>query len=226
MENILLTRNDEIRICDFGQAERRRDIKASSVRKGKAKYMSPEVYNCESYDGFKADVWSLGIVLWGMLTGGLLYRIASTTDKRYQLLTKGQEGIKLLLEMDGVHDVSPLLIHLLSNMLAIDPEKRYLTEDVLAHPWLGLTSQAEKPTSSSSSPVVLENKTIPPSTPSPAPSPARPARDIFLAALSPKAKPSPSIASRFSFSSVGLLRKAKSWNAEKSERSNRKSSAS
>jgi len=138
LENILITKKDELRICDFGQAERGRYIEPSDsdVRKGKAKYMAPEVYNSQHYDGFKADVWSLGVCIWGMVTGGLLYRVASIEDYRYKTLTKGRKGIARLLHSDGVFDVPPLLIHLLSKMLVVDVNKRYLIQDVLAHPWL------------------------------------------------------------------------------------------
>jgi len=138
LENILVTKKDELRLCDFGQAEATRFISPSDtdIRKGKAKYMCPEVFNAQAYDGFKADIWSLGICLWGMVTGGLIYRTASVDDCRFQLLTKGKKGILRLLHLDGVDDVPPLLVHLLSKMLKIDAGKRYLIEDVLAHPWL------------------------------------------------------------------------------------------
>lgn len=111
-------------------------VKDSGLRRGKLKYMSPEVYQVVRYDGFKADVWSLGVVLWGMITGGLIYRKPILSDSRFTLLTKGQEGLKELLQLDEVSDVSPSLLHLLSKMLDVNSETRYLIHDVLAHPWV------------------------------------------------------------------------------------------
>jgi len=180
--------------------------------------MSPEIYSCLDCDGFKADVWSLGVSLWGMITGGLIYDIASPSDKRFRILAKGEEGIRLLLQHDGVHDVPPLLVHLLSKMLEIDPRKRYLTSDILAHPWLGLNSQVKKPAQSSTS-ALLESK----SSPLPVTSPLRLPREMALLALSPKKKVavSPSISWTFSFASTELLQRAKSLTVEKMEKAQR-----
>jgi len=144
LENVLVTKTDELRICDFGQAERKRTIQDTDLRRGKPKYMSPEVYQLEKYDGFKADVWSLGVVLWGMTTGGLIYKKPSYADQRFLLLTKGQDGLQRLLQLDEIDDTPPPLIHLLSKMLEVNAENRYLIEDVLAHPWLNLNAESSK----------------------------------------------------------------------------------
>jgi len=133
MENVLITKADELRICDFGQAEQKRYCKGF---KGKTKYVAPEVYAGEEFDGFKADVWSVGIVLWAMLTGGLVYRHPCLKDSRFQLLTLGKPGILKLLEVDQVWDVPDIIIDLLSKMLNVDPTQRPLIEDVLSHPWV------------------------------------------------------------------------------------------
>jgi serine/threonine protein kinase len=146
LENILLTSTDEIRICDFGQAERKRTIHDTSLRRGKPKYMSPEVYQVQKYDGYKADVWSLGVVLWGMVTGGLIYRKPSMTDHRFVTLSKGREGLTKLLQLDEISDVCGSLLDLLVHMLDLNPETRYSADDVLAHPWLKLKQgTAEEP---------------------------------------------------------------------------------
>jgi len=94
------------------------------------------VRGSEEYDGFKADVWSAGIVLWAMLTGGLVYRVAGAKDPRFELLALGRSGIEKLLEQDEVTDLPEMVVDLLSKMLAVDVNKRYLIEDVLAHPWI------------------------------------------------------------------------------------------
>jgi len=106
--------------------------------------MSPEVYQLEKYDGFKADVWSLGVVLWGMTTGGLIYKKPSYSDERFLLLTKGQEGLQRLLQLDEIDDMPVSLLNLLTKMLEVNVEHRYLIEDVLAHPWLNLNPESNK----------------------------------------------------------------------------------
>jgi len=78
-----------------------------------------------------------------MITGTLIYSKASTSDARFKVLAShGVEGINLLLKQDRVFDVPSSLVDLLSQMLHIDPIKRYSIQDVLAHPWLNLNKQS------------------------------------------------------------------------------------
>jgi len=82
------------------------------------------------------------VILWAILTGGLIYKSASSSDKRFLYLTKGIKGINELLHLDEITDMPPLLIHLLSKMLGINVENRYTIEEVMAHPWMGMNSQS------------------------------------------------------------------------------------
>jgi len=135
LENILL-RNNELRISDFGQAQTKRTIHDDDLRRGKLKYMSPEVYRLQEYDGFKADVWSLGVILWQMITFTIIYHKPSVNDPRFALLTKGVEGIQSLLQQDKILDVPTELVDLLSKMLNVKARNRFLIDDVLQHPWI------------------------------------------------------------------------------------------
>jgi len=135
LENILLKR-DELRICDFGQASSKRIVHDVDLRRGKLKYISPEVYRLKEYDGFKADVWSLGVILWQMITSTIIYKKPSVNDPRFALLTRGTEGLTILLQQDGITDVPSVVIDLLSKMLTINAQDRYLIDDVLKHSWL------------------------------------------------------------------------------------------
>ncbi|GLE07798.1 hypothetical protein PINS_up018464 [Pythium insidiosum] len=66
LENIFLDRGI-CKIGDFGLSTRTHEL--SQVRVGKAYYMAPEVVRGEQYDAKIADMWSIGIVLFIMLTG-------------------------------------------------------------------------------------------------------------------------------------------------------------
>jgi eukaryotic-like serine/threonine-protein kinase len=78
--NILLSVDDRVKVADFGIAKAAldqasdsrpfagRDLTQSGAILGTAKYLSPEQVNGEDIDG-RADIYSLGIVLYEMLCG-------------------------------------------------------------------------------------------------------------------------------------------------------------
>ncbi|XP_051894941.1 testis-specific serine/threonine-protein kinase 6-like [Pristis pectinata] len=70
-ENILLSADDVPKITDFGFATCMKGLESCSCTTfcGSAAYAAPEVLNGGKYDPFKADVWSLGVVLYLMVTG-------------------------------------------------------------------------------------------------------------------------------------------------------------
>ncbi|GAB9477973.1 hypothetical protein Gpo141_00015188, partial [Globisporangium polare] len=84
LENVLL-KDGVCKVSDFGlSTDADRTCRGALV--GKAYYMAPEVVAGEPYDPTKADVWSLGIVLFIMLTGSPLVAIASPADKGMKAL--------------------------------------------------------------------------------------------------------------------------------------------
>eukprot|EP01090_Pellita_catalonica_P013752 TRINITY_DN3337_c0_g1_i1.p1 TRINITY_DN3337_c0_g1~~TRINITY_DN3337_c0_g1_i1.p1 ORF type:complete len:244 (-),score=35.21 TRINITY_DN3337_c0_g1_i1:163-894(-) len=93
---------------------------------GSPHYASPEVIKGLKYDGRKADVWSLGVILYVFSTGNLPF---NDTNIR-QLLGKVKSGIFCMptnLDSD--------LKDLLWSMLTVEPEKRISLENVKKHCW-------------------------------------------------------------------------------------------
>ncbi len=73
--NVLISLGGEIKLCDFGIARALgNDIALpSEVVQGKAGYMSPEAANAQPVDA-RADIFSVGVILWEMLAGRRLYK--------------------------------------------------------------------------------------------------------------------------------------------------------
>ena len=67
-ENILLGKNFEVKLCDFGWSCVNADNSLRSSICGTYEYMSPEVVISRKHE-FKADVWCMGVLLYEMLHG-------------------------------------------------------------------------------------------------------------------------------------------------------------
>ncbi|CAL8254107.1 unnamed protein product [Merluccius merluccius] len=73
-ENILLTVDNQVKISDFGFGRILGEHpELSSTYCGSSAYASPEVVLGLQYDPKKSDIWSMGVVLYVMLTGCMPY---------------------------------------------------------------------------------------------------------------------------------------------------------
>ncbi|TMW61576.1 hypothetical protein Poli38472_012767 [Pythium oligandrum] len=131
LENVLLN-DDGCKISDFGLST---DANRRCVeRVGKSYYMAPEVVAADEYNPKAADVWSLGIMLFIMLTGSPLVQSASRQDKAFIALeTFGVHKILDVWEMSS--SISASTMDMLASMLHVNPAKRPSVEDVLAKCW-------------------------------------------------------------------------------------------
>jgi serine/threonine protein kinase len=86
MENILVDSNMDIKITDFGfSAINQKSIDAYG---GTKSYMAPEILQRKSYDGFKADIFSFGVLLFITTIGNFPFVEASKSDKYYSLISQ------------------------------------------------------------------------------------------------------------------------------------------
>ncbi|GJT04115.1 CBL-interacting serine/threonine-protein kinase 7-like protein [Tanacetum coccineum] len=72
-QNILLDKNGNLKICDFGLSalpESRKDGLLHTAC-GTPAFTAPEIVRGKGYDGAKADAWSCGVILYNLLAGSL-----------------------------------------------------------------------------------------------------------------------------------------------------------
>ena len=74
MQNILINEKFEIKLIDFGFANFYNKKKKFNVYCGTPSYMAPELACRIPYDGKASDVWSLGVLLYIMLTGDFPFK--------------------------------------------------------------------------------------------------------------------------------------------------------
>ncbi|KAL8827305.1 MAG: hypothetical protein Q9191_003260 [Dirinaria sp. TL-2023a] len=128
LENILLDKNENVKLCDFGFT-REYEGKASYLQTfcGTICYSAPEMLKGEKYAGEKVDVWSLGVILYALLTGELPF------DDDDDLVTKHKI---LSTEPQWPEEAPPEAKALVTLMLSKRPLIRPTLADILTHPFL------------------------------------------------------------------------------------------
>ncbi|XP_067826134.1 testis-specific serine/threonine-protein kinase 6-like [Heptranchias perlo] len=128
-ENILLSADNIPKITDFGFATCMKGLDSCpcSTFCGSAAYAAPEVLNCDKYDPFKADIWSLGVVLYHMVTGCLPF---DDSD-----LSKLKELQNQSLEFPPSPSLSSCCQNLINIMLNKDPKERAKISQIIEHQW-------------------------------------------------------------------------------------------
>jgi serine/threonine-protein kinase len=119
--NILLSKNGEIKVVDFGLAKANTQIESTDpgVVKGKFSYLSPEAASGVEVDA-RADVFAIGILLWEMFTGRRLFY--GDTDYQTVELVR-QARIPSIAALNP--EVEPELEAVVRKALARDPDERY-----------------------------------------------------------------------------------------------------
>ena len=129
IDNMLLDRNKDLKLVDFGLSTKYTDDSLLDQPCGTVVYAAPEVLDGNDYHGMLADVWSSGIVLFGMASGYLPFCDQDDEVNKKHVL----EG-----KIDLPEFFSPMLKDLLRHMLDINPITRYTLQDIREHPWFNM----------------------------------------------------------------------------------------
>jgi serine/threonine protein kinase/tetratricopeptide (TPR) repeat protein/TolB-like protein len=129
-ENIMLTPAGQVKICDFGIARRlAADISTATtvlehtqhVFAGTPAYMAPEVVLRHPFDE-RADLFSLGIVFYEMLTGSNPFASDTIVATSTRISSLNPPPVSVVR-----HDIDPNVDRIVARMLAKDPNERYAT---------------------------------------------------------------------------------------------------
>lgn len=125
--NILLSLSGNVKIADFGFVASTNDNKLMDTLCGSPIYMAPEILKYNKYDE-KVDLWSVGIILFEMLTG----KPPFTANNHIQLLrTIETTDFKI---PDDVN-ISNECMDLLRSLIVVNPKYRITFQNFFSHPF-------------------------------------------------------------------------------------------
>nr|XP_012802854.2 sperm motility kinase Z-like [Jaculus jaculus] len=126
-DNVMLDESGKVTLIDFGTATRVCPGQRLTRHCGAILFSPPEVMRLDPYDGPKKDVWSLGVLLYFMVTGTCPFGFTLTAGPKTNII-KGNYERPAHLSAD--------LRALIEKLLTLDPELRPAAKDILDDPWL------------------------------------------------------------------------------------------
>ncbi len=123
--NILISFEGAVKLIDFGiaKAAQRATKTQAGIVKGKFGYMTPEQLEGKELDN-RSDIFSLGIGLWELLAGRLLFNESNDMDNLRKIVNGDYPDIRDV--RPGIDDA---LAEVVMKALAHDREDRYSTAD-------------------------------------------------------------------------------------------------
>lgn len=132
-ENILLTKENNIQLCDFGLSACQKE--SIQGHYGTIDFLAPEVVSNTIYD-FRIDNWSLGVLVYELLTGLLPFGSPEANEQTiYENIKNGN------FEFPDKPNLSTAAKSFVTSLLQLQPSKRMSLKQALSHEFLTRVSQ-------------------------------------------------------------------------------------
>ncbi|KAL0114387.1 hypothetical protein PUN28_011563 [Cardiocondyla obscurior] len=126
-ENLLLDSEMNIKIADFGFSNEFTPGNKLDTFCGSPPYAAPELFQGKKYDGPEVDVWSLGVILYTLVSGSLPFDGSTLRELRERVL-RGKYRIPFYMSTDCEN--------LLKKFLVLNPTKRASLENIMKDKWM------------------------------------------------------------------------------------------
>ncbi|XP_073792062.1 serine/threonine-protein kinase MARK2 isoform X33 [Danio rerio] len=134
-ENLLLDADMNIKIADFGFSNEFTLGNKLDTFCGSPPYAAPELFQGKKYDGPEVDVWSLGVILYTLVSGSLPFDGQNLKELRERVL-RGKYRIPFYMSTDCEN--------LLKKFLVLNPTKRGSLEQIMKDRWMNVGHEDEE----------------------------------------------------------------------------------
>ncbi|CAH8497932.1 unnamed protein product [Schistosoma rodhaini] len=128
-ENLLFDGYYNIKLADFGFSNLFDGSKKLDTFCGSPPYAAPELFQGRKYDGPEVDVWSLGVILYTLVSGSLPFDAQHLKDLQERVL-RGKYRVPFYMSTDCEA--------LLRKLLVLNPAKRMTLRNVMSDKWLNI----------------------------------------------------------------------------------------
>ncbi|XP_058847877.1 MAP/microtubule affinity-regulating kinase 3 isoform X3 [Acipenser ruthenus] len=134
-ENLLLDADMNIKIADFGFSNEFTLGNKLDTFCGSPPYAAPELFQGKKYEGPEVDVWSLGVILYTLVSGSLPFDGQNLKELRERVL-RGKYRIPFYMSTDCEN--------LLKRFLVLNPIKRGTLEQIMKDRWINAGCEEEE----------------------------------------------------------------------------------
>ncbi|XP_041131550.1 MAP/microtubule affinity-regulating kinase 3-like isoform X2 [Polyodon spathula] len=134
-ENLLLDADMNIKIADFGFSNKFTLGNKLDTFCGSPPYAAPELFQGKKYEGPEVDIWSLGVILYTLVSGSLPFDGQNLKELRERVL-RGKYRIPFYMSTDCEN--------LLKRFLVLNPVKRGTLEQTMKDRWINAGYEEEE----------------------------------------------------------------------------------